>query len=384
MPKHHSYRDQRDKRNNYKEIPLSGDTLSSIVKKTTGLPSDDDFMESNKNKRPILSDNIDGSVDVSGIMQFVKPDEHYNTDVNNLVETAAPYKHDDDYKFIPVERPILDDSDSADKIFVAEKFAEIFEGTPTQKEKKISKPTQETSNAYETAKYLRSKLNFAYFGKRLYIFQSPAFVCLEENELIALLKTYVSPELIRQSLSFWKQVVGHLKTSFGVDEDFNLIDHPIEEVPFQNGICNIFTGELREARPEDKLLTYNHCEYDPENAKNGETAKAFFDSVSGGDKEVKHLLYAVIGAILVMTSIYKKFFLLYGPSNSGKSVFGSLCEYLVGVNNCSHIALEQLGHKYAPAQLYGKMLNTSMDTSACELKNLGVLKRLTSGGKDVI
>ena len=85
-----------------------------------------------------------------------------------------------------------------------------------------------------------------------------------------------------------------------------------------------------------------------------------------------------------MTSIYKKFFLLYGPSNSGKSVFGSLCEYLVGVNNCSHIALEQLGHKYAPAQLYGKMLNTSMDTSACELKNLGVLKRLTSGGKDVI
>ncbi|MGN0106984.1 MAG: DUF5906 domain-containing protein, partial [Hominilimicola sp.] len=83
-------------------------------------------------------------------------------------------------------------------------------------------------------------------------------------------------------------------------------------------------------------------------------------------------------------AIYKKFILLFGPTDTGKSLYGSLAEHLVGLNNCSHIALERLGDKYSAARLYGKMLNTSLDNSAVELKNLGILKRLTSGGKDYI
>ena len=329
MSKKYNYRNQR--KNN--GLSMAVDEKLLLSNQLSSDVEDDDNFEVHKTERPILSDKCDKSIETTDILSQISSINHQPKNYNNLIETALPYEYDDEFELIHQEKPNLDDRDSLNKPYEESKFAGFFELEPYEEKKKISKPTRETGNAYETAKHLRSKLHFAYFGKRLYVFQSPAYVCLEENELIALLKTYVSPELIRQPMSFWKQVIGHLKTSFGIDEDFNLIDHPIEEVPFQNGICNIFTGKLREASPEDKLLTYNHCEYDPENAKNGETTKAFFDSVSGGDKEVKHLLFAVIGAILVMTSIYKKFFLLYGPSNSGKSVFGSLCEYLVGVNN---------------------------------------------------
>ena len=141
---------------------------------------------------------------------------------------------------------------------------------------------------------------------------------------------------------------------------------------------------MREATPEDYIVDFNDIEYDISRSHKDKYTNDFFETISGGKQKIKELLWSVLGAILSHHSEYKKFFYLFGVSNSGKSVFGELCEFLVGPKNCSHIPLADLCGKYSLAQLHGKTLNVSLDTPAFTLKNGGNLKMLTSGGSDII
>lgn len=240
------------------------------------------------------------------------------------------------------------------------------------------------ANEADVASYMVQKLHFVYSNKQLWTFKDVAYNVLDDNELIAIMKDIVSVELRNKSISFWRGVIAHIKTTSSIQKDIDSFEHPIEEVVFQNGIYNVITGKFRDATPEDYITVYNHITFDKSNSYKKETTKQYFDFISGGNEELKTLLWEVLGAMISPTAIYKKFILLFGPTDTGKSLYGSLAEHLVGLNNCSHIALERLGDKYSAARLYGKMLNTSLDNSAVELKNLGILKRLTSGGKDYI
>lgn len=239
-------------------------------------------------------------------------------------------------------------------------------------------------NEADVADDMMHNIPFAYWNRQLWTFKDVAYSVLDDNVLIAMMKDIVSTELKEQNIQFWKRVIAHIKTTSSIQKDLDAVEHPVEEVVFENGIYDVIIGKFREATPEDYITTYNHITFDKSKADKKETTKQFFDFISDGDEELRALLWEVLGAILSHTSRYKKFFLLFGPTDTGKSLYGSLAEHLVGLNNCSHIALERLGDKYSAARLYGKMLNSSLDNSAVELKNLGVLKRLTSGGKDYI
>jgi putative DNA primase/helicase len=74
---------------------------------------------------------------------------------------------------------------------------------------------------------------------------------------------------------------------------------------------------------------------------------------------------------------------LFGPSRSGKSTILRIAMEVAGSHNTSGVDLHQLsGDRFASANVYGKMLNSSADLSAEHLSDTSLFKRMTGG--DVI
>ena len=72
-----------------------------------------------------------------------------------------------------------------------------------------------------------------------------------------------------------------------------------------------------------------------------------------------------------------------GPSRSGKSTFLRILQWIAGERMSSSVSMHQLAtNRFAPARLFGKILNTFADLAADDLKDLSVLEALT--GEDAL
>lgn len=75
----------------------------------------------------------------------------------------------------------------------------------------------------------------------------------------------------------------------------------------------------------------------------------------------------------------KTFMILYGPSNTGKSVLLRFIENMVGRGNTSALSMHELSARFYPAQLYNRLLNSCGDNGALPLSSIENLKKITGG-----
>jgi putative DNA primase/helicase len=88
----------------------------------------------------------------------------------------------------------------------------------------------------------------------------------------------------------------------------------------------------------------------------------------------------IIGYCLYKNNKYEKAVMLVGPGSNGKGVFIKLIESFVGLDNTSHVPLQDLDKdKFAVADLYCKMVNTFADLKSEKLSSTGMFKTLVSG-----
>ena len=106
------------------------------------------------------------------------------------------------------------------------------------------------------------------------------------------------------------------------------------------------------------------------------------------DYTLKEVLYwedvsvalEVVGYCLYKSAKYEIATMLVGPGANGKTVFLKMIEALVGKENTSHVALQDLDNdRFALAGLYCKMVNTFADLKQSMLKSTGNFKMLVSG-----
>jgi P4 family phage/plasmid primase-like protien len=110
--------------------------------------------------------------------------------------------------------------------------------------------------------------------------------------------------------------------------------------------------------------------------------EAFLDDVMQGDSQRIELLQEWAGYLLTDSLRFHKFLLLAGEGGNGKTVFTTLIEKMVGLENVSHIPLSLFGDKFSLASTLGKMLNSTSESShgineLCET----MLKSYTSGDR---
>lgn len=150
-----------------------------------------------------------------------------------------------------------------------------------------------------------------------------------------------------------------------------------EYIAFRNGVYNINTGELVPFSPSLVILNKIDWNYNP--AAYNADVDAMFTRLSCGDDAVKSLLCEAIGYTMYRRNELRKSFVLTGEKQNGKSTYLKLINYLLGRDNVTSLDLAELGQRFKPAELFGKLANIGDDIGDDFISNPAVFKKLVSG-----
>jgi putative DNA primase/helicase len=91
------------------------------------------------------------------------------------------------------------------------------------------------------------------------------------------------------------------------------------------------------------------------------------------------LTWELIAYSVMSGNPFQKAAILIGNGGTGKGTVIRLIERIVGAHNVAHVTPAQMTERFAPADLFGKLLNTVGDLDTKYLPETGAFKRVTGG-----
>lgn len=155
-------------------------------------------------------------------------------------------------------------------------------------------------------------------------------------------------------------------------------------VLFQNGVLELDSGLLLPHASTYHLSVMLPCRFDP-HAPLPERFLRFLDDLTGGDRETMRLLLQFLGVTLSNICGYrmKQGLFLYGPGNTGKSVFRNLVINLLGEENTFTVGIDEMEKPFALAGAFGKRMIGDSDLSFLNTREMNNFKKLTGGDRMV-
>jgi P4 family phage/plasmid primase-like protien len=182
----------------------------------------------------------------------------------------------------------------------------------------------------------------------------------------------------KANTGFVDEIIEHLKRDSYVDRcEFNRY---AGFVPVHNGLLELKTLELRGFDAE-VIFTYKlNFKYDA-----GAVCPKWFcflDQIL--PKEDQLLLQEYLGYCVLPSMPKHKMMWFYGSGRNGKGRVIATVEYILGKENCSYLELNEFDgeHRFALAQLYGKLVNVSSEPSTKRELQTPLLKKIT--GEDYL
>lgn len=148
-------------------------------------------------------------------------------------------------------------------------------------------------------------------------------------------------------------------------------------IAFRNGVYNITTGELLPFTPDLVILNKIDWNYSPD-AYNQDVDK-MLNRLACGDQAIRALLCEAIGYCFYRRNELRKAFILTGEKQNGKSTYLSLIGSLLGRDNITSLDLGELGQRFKPAELFGKLANIGDDIGDDFISNPAIFKKVVSG-----
>ncbi|RXA21847.1 hypothetical protein EQO05_01005 [Methanosarcina sp. MSH10X1] len=180
----------------------------------------------------------------------------------------------------------------------------------------------------------------------------------------------------------------HLKDVMTIIKNTN----PVEEYPFNkhNNAIPVKNGVVV-IDFEKKTITKE--EHDPAKWKFNYVLPVVYNEKAVNDTiinelkkytpDYKMLVQAVAQSLLQAMGYgpYKKAYLLKGGKNCGKTTFLDITEEIVGKNNKSKVALNELtpSHQFSRGGMEGKLVNIDDDLGYFKMSETGIFKKLTGG-----
>lgn len=243
-------------------------------------------------------------------------------------------------------------------------------------------------NIAEIADAFQHRFEFASVSGNLAVYEPPCWRVMHREEAVRFISEEVSALFPKEAkyLSFRQRteiaalLLYHRKTT-------ELREIPLPDYHYL--CCQDYMYDWRsgECLPHDSsFLRFSFLDFDAEKIGNcdGPYWEQFLDTMTGNDPCLRQRILEMIGVIL---SGYpsKSFFLLEGRSNTGKSQLANFLRDILGKNACTALNdVSQLGQKWTPASLFGKLLCLCGDIPNVPLnsKAIGTIKQLT--GDDLI
>lgn len=149
--------------------------------------------------------------------------------------------------------------------------------------------------------------------------------------------------------------------------------------PFWDGLVDIQTGSYVENTGEYFYTSNLSCAYAPE-AK-CPTFEAFVQSCTGGEPILEELIWETIGYVLSGDTKAKKFFVLIGPKDTGKSLLANIISALLGNESVQAIGINEVARPFAISELVDRKLAVCMDLGDEVINEsaIGVIKAVTGG-----
>ena len=107
----------------------------------------------------------------------------------------------------------------------------------------------------------------------------------------------------------------------------------------------------------------------------------FLERINGrfNEKEDIKVIQEIMGYLMVENIKARKFFIIQGASNSGKSTLLKIINDIIGENNISSIELQKLDERFKTAHLKDKIANIFDDIPANQIRESSTIKALVSG-----
>jgi putative DNA primase/helicase len=150
------------------------------------------------------------------------------------------------------------------------------------------------------------------------------------------------------------------------------------KVCFKNGIVNLKDGTISNHSPEEIHTVLIPHNYEP-NA-DCPTFKRFISEIMEDDTE----RVAIIQEMLAYCFYRKiqntqKVYVFLGHGSNGKSLLCNVITAVLGKENVSSVPLESLGERFSMQNMDDKLANISCEGDGSRLKNVSMLKQLSSG-----
>lgn len=148
-------------------------------------------------------------------------------------------------------------------------------------------------------------------------------------------------------------------------------------ISVKNGVLNLETKQLLEFSPEYKiknkiLINYNSTAY-------SEIMDRTLNKICCNDKQLRMLIEEIIGYIIFRRNEIGKAFILIGSGANGKSTLLDVIKRLIGKENISSVALNELNDRFKTFQLEGKLANIGDDISNGYIEDDSTFKKLVTG-----
>lgn len=157
-----------------------------------------------------------------------------------------------------------------------------------------------------------------------------------------------------------------------------------------NGVLD-FSAVFNKSKPNiyEHSSTYRfincvQADYIPNYTITNSNFERFIMNITGGNIELILLIQEVLGYAFSNFNNAKKAFLLYGESNSGKSVLLKIISSICGEDNVSNVPLQNLSDEKYVAELYGKLINIFSELPDKGITDTGTFKALVSETDKVI
>jgi len=219
----------------------------------------------------------------------------------------------------------------------------------------------------------------------------------DKSEAESIIKEETDKIIANSTTNDRNEVINKIKVKTYVD--FNDFDNEVWNITINNGILNLETLEIRDHTPThlSKILIpldYIKPQYEIKDKtifadieknlqdtlfyKSLKTAFTIDDVFRKDDFET---VLEMISSCFVRRQVDARQFLNLGNGGNGKSVILDYVESLLGLNNVSHVSLQDIEqHQFANAELDGKVANIVDDIEKNELKTSSKIKRLFDGG----
>ena len=157
------------------------------------------------------------------------------------------------------------------------------------------------------------------------------------------------------------------------------------EVPVANGVVDVRTMEVFQHRKEDYIQTCIPWEYKP----TGQCPQLMrcLDTYFGGDHDGDAKIAALqefFGYCLMPHARYKKALFCLGESDCGKSTIPFLLRILLGAENCTAVAVEDMNKPRERAPLLGKLVNLLTELTSDAMIADGGFKTLVSTEEPIL